>query len=62
VNRIQSDIKDTIKKNTGAPISGGDIIQTIASQGKDDPDSGYRINPISVMARIFSTVTQDLSE
>ena len=62
VNRLQSNIEDTIKKNTGAPISGGDIIQTIPSQGKDDPDSGYRINPISVMARIFSTVTPDLSE
>ena len=62
VNRLQSDIEDSIKRNTGAPIGSGDIIQTIPRQGKDDPDSGYRINPISVMARIFSTVTPDLSE
>jgi hypothetical protein len=62
VNRMQADIEKAVKKHTGAPIGSGDIIQTIPSQGTGGEDHGYRINPVSVMPRLFLAVSADLSE
>lgn len=62
VNRIQANITETVKKHTGAPIGPGDIIQTIRRYDSDGEDYGFRINPVSVMPRLFSAVAPDLSK
>ncbi|OHC75213.1 MAG: hypothetical protein A3G18_06665 [Rhodospirillales bacterium RIFCSPLOWO2_12_FULL_58_28] len=61
LNRLQTDIEKAVKKYTGAPIGAGDIIQTIPRHVTGD-DYGFRINPVSVMPRLFSAVAPDLSE
>ena len=62
VNRLQEDIEKAVKKKLGMPIDREDIIQTCRWEGQGKGDHGYRINPLTVVARPYNAdKPQDLS-
>ena len=48
INRLQTDIETTIKRELGLPINREDIVQTCAWKGQGGDDHGYRLNPFRV--------------
>ncbi len=55
VNRLQRDIEGKIKSTLGHPLEREDIIETLRRSSRSDADFGYRINPQTVVARLFQS-------
>ena len=53
LNRLQSDIESSVKKQVGEPIDREDIVQTCRWRGHGEGEHGYRINPFTVAARPY---------
>ena len=51
LNRLQTDLADTLRRRLGIPIQREDIIETCRWSGQGQREFGYRLNPFVVAVR-----------